>query len=200
MTRTIFGTALVFGLHSGGPPSARSGHGFSGHRRVTTASGYARSPPFSCHGVGAATEVKIKDGGRRLAPPSPRPKREGGCVGGVADDRHLKGPVTRRERRATLEPGWSETPSLCFSSRTLVKSHYCSGLMRAGDGGLTFLSLTTQRIKRRIERHEDIATGRGVCLSSFLHKFIQTPSAGAFLSFVNGNLFSLGLQLIVRDV
>lgn len=60
-----------------GPPSARSGHEFSGHRRVTTASGYARSPPFSCHGVGAATEVKIKDGGRRLAPPSPRPKREG---------------------------------------------------------------------------------------------------------------------------
>lgn len=79
--------------------------------------------------------MKIKDGGRRLAPPSPRPKREGGCVGGAADDRHLKGPVARRERRAMLEPGWSETPSLLFSSHTLVKSHYCSGLMRAGDGG-----------------------------------------------------------------
>ncbi len=72
--------------------------------------------------------MKIKDGGRRLAPSSPRPEREERCVGGAADDRHLKGPVARRERRAMLEPGWSD-----FFITTLVKSGYCSGLMRAGD-------------------------------------------------------------------
>lgn len=134
-------------------------------------------------------KLKMVGGVSRLLPRVPRERER------AADDRHLKGPVTRRERRAIerlariFHPGWSESPSLPFSSDTLVKSHYCSGLMLSGDAlgedfwkgwccCFLFLSLTTQCIKRRIERNEDIASGRGgeqqrmfVCHHSFIRSF-----------------------------
>lgn len=171
-------------------------------------------------------KLKMVGGVSRLLHRVPRERER------VADDWHLKGPVTQRESRAieTRLHISSRVEWDTFSSDTLVKSHYCSGLMLTGDAlgedlwkgwrcCFQFLSFTTQCIKRRIERNEDIASGRGrrttarVCSSSFIRSFIQTLSAGAFLSFecrrhfltgiqnlsmlFCGKFFSLGLGLIV---
>lgn len=122
-----------------GPPSPQSGHGFSGrgHRRVTAASGYTRSPPFSCHRVVAVTEVKIKEGGRRLAPPFLHPQRKGGC-GGTTDSRHLKGPVTQRERWAmkrhlhiSARVEWDTLPVLNLSLLFWTNTHrrHCGSVL-----------------------------------------------------------------------
>ncbi len=79
-------------------------------------------------------------------------------MGGAADDRHLKGPVARRERRAMLEPGWSDDFFITHISEIWL-------LFRVNARWRQSAAAATQCIKRRIERNEDIS----VCHRSFRH-------------------------------